>query len=402
MPEPASRPKTQRRPFPDILRELWDRGEEQGLERPVIASMLEDLISERVKQLQKYDIAGPVSSVETVVGECRKACVPVTAERVRQLVAAISREEHGALLKAKFGGGDPETGIRAFEARAARTAVSSPFRTGIERLDAAMGGGIDPGEILHIVGHEGGGKTALMISVLESALWSTESRILVLELDLPKGSVEQLRLARLMGISPREVARTAAEGSRDYAESKRILASLGGPDRLAIYEGPRTLKDLEIILRYEVPSLVLLDYVSAVDGDMGGAPFRDDLSLARTVTRQVRRWRDDWGIAFVLLSQTSRASKREMRQGLVGGHGLGSGDLERLADIELELYCDEPAEPDGPVRRIATVTKTRKAAAGRSFELEFEGKTRTFTRRAREVIREKTREPVFRTGTNPF
>jgi len=129
-----------------------------------------------------------------------------------------------------------------------------------------------------------------------------------------------------------------------------------------------------------------LDYMTAVSG------FDDELSAARSVTAALRRWKREFGCAFLILNQMSEIALANQRKGDVGtGRGLGGGSLRRAADVVLELFRDkvehETAKSFYAVqpRIVCSVVKTRRGAAGKHWSLHYDGKIMKFFGTATQV-----------------
>ena len=116
------------------------------------------------------------------------------------------------------------------------------------------------------------------------------------------------------------------------------------------------------------------------------------VDLGSAVVDEVKTMAHRWGVTFVLLSQVSRESGRDMTRGGTGGHGMGGAVLEQTADYELELYRD--VGPEHP-RTICTLRKNRNGPAGRSFELFLTAPSMEFSRRAEAVEFLRPRRPLF-------
>jgi len=99
---------------------------------------------------------------------------------------------------------------------------------------------------------------------------------------------------------------------------------------------------------------------------------------------------------MVILSQMGRASKQLQASGSPTlGSAKGGGIVEELANAQVDIFKDAPVNELALPRIVATVAKTRRGVAGRSFELEYDGRTMSFTGRATQVRRLKAQKPVF-------
>ena len=99
---------------------------------------------------------------------------------------------------------------------------------------------------------------------------------------------------------------------------------------------------------------------------------------------------------MVILSQMGRASKQLQASGSPTlGSAKGGGIVEELANAQVDIFKDAPVNELALPRIVATVAKTRRGVAGRSFELEYDGRTMSFTGKAVPVRRLKAQKPVF-------
>jgi len=177
-------------------------------------------------------------------------------------------------------------------------------------------------------------------------------------------------------------------------------------DRLLIYgaEAPTaqlmgkcermTIDDLKNEVEAYMPSLVAVDYLTLLR-----KPRQSDLDCVNEVMPTLKEMAQRYGIMFLLLSQMGRASKQLQASGsLFSGSAKGGGIVEELANAQIDLFKDAPLEPYGAPRIIATVSKTRRGVAGRSFELAYDGESMSFTGQARPVRREREQKPIFKAG----
>jgi KaiC/GvpD/RAD55 family RecA-like ATPase len=261
-----------------------------------------------------------------------------------------------------------------------------PLALGIDKLDALIPGGITAGEVLHIVGGEGGLKTSLLLHILCSYA-EKGGKALFFSLDMPPEAIELRLLMRVLDCGKERAAEHVKHDTSEYRRARAILEERDG--NLAIMGGPLGLGKMRDSILMSNADVVAIDYVTLVEG------YRSELDTAREVTKAIRQWRKSWGVTFVLLSQMSRESKRDAVQGGSGGHGIGGSSLEQLVDYELELIRDEALNYGGKPRLIATLKKNRAGQSGVSFEIYPCFPSLAFTERADRVERERKRKPLF-------
>ncbi|MCL2009127.1 MAG: RAD55 family ATPase [Synergistaceae bacterium] len=262
----------------------------------------------------------------------------------------------------------------------------TPVTFGIDELDALIPGGITAGEVLHIVGGEGGLKTSLLLHILCNYA-KQGGQALFFSLDMPPETIELRRFMRIMDCGRERAKEHIKYDTEEYRRARELLEEQD--ENLSVMGGPLGLGKMQAAILVSGADLVAIDYVTLVDG------HKNELDTAREVTRAVRNWRKTWGITFILLSQMSRESKRDAFQGGTGGHGIGGSSLEQLVDYELELMKDEPLGNGGNPRLIATLRKNRAGQSGVSFEIFPCFPSLTFTGRAERVERDRKRKALF-------
>jgi KaiC/GvpD/RAD55 family RecA-like ATPase len=263
---------------------------------------------------------------------------------------------------------------------------SVPVRFGIDGLDGLIPGGIKAGEVLHIVGGEGGLKTSLLLHILCDYI-SRGGRAVFFSLDMTPGMIELRRLMRILNCGRERAAEHVKHDTGEYRRARGILEEEDA--NLSIMGGPLGLTQMREAILMSGADVAAIDYVTLAEG------FRSELEAAREVTRAVRDWRRIWGVTFILLSQMSRESRRDAASGGTGGHGIGGSSLEQLVDYEVELTKDEPLIPGDKPRQIATLRKNRSGKSGVSFEIFPCFPSLTFTKRSCVIEREKKRKPLF-------
>ena len=267
--------------------------------------------------------------------------------------------------------------------------VERTLKTGIGRIDRLFGGGVKRAESLSIVAAEGSGKTSLLLGMLEKH----DGRVLHFNMDMNGVKFTEKRLAALLRVAPREVARVKADEPERYAEAAERIRRSG--ERFRALHHARSLDEMERAILEFRPEVVSVDYLTAIS--FAGSYYE----RIKGIVSRIRKWRDRWGLILVLLSQMARTSKADAKKGIFGSHGLGGGDIERLVDFEIELVADrDPRAPDVK-RYIAAVTKNRNGPDNQFFELDFRVDGLFFGPEAREVRRVREEKSLF-SGANAF
>lgn len=365
--------------------------------------VIEQMVESEAKRLCGFgwkapDIVGYVRYILTKVG------YTASDTTLRRMVTRSVVQEAGASGGSEFLLTVPAY-VRRLKDEVAGWDEADKFGFGIEALDDSFGR-LLPGEVLVLVGAQGSMKSSLMLSGLEHYLQNTpDGTAMLFSLDMAPEVVAERLLQREMRMTAESVrwhARRETDQFRDAGARLRRKFS----DRLLIYgsEAPTaqllgkaermTIEDVRREVETCMPSLVAVDYLTLLR-----KPRQSDLDCVNEVMPQIKEMAQRYGIMFLLMSQMGRANKQLQASGsLFSGSAKGGGIVEELANAQIDLFKDAPLEPYGAPRIIATVSKTRRGVAGRSFELAYDGEPMSFTGQARPVRREKEHKPIFKSG----
>jgi KaiC/GvpD/RAD55 family RecA-like ATPase len=342
------------------------------------------LIEIQYPHLVQEERMSPEDAVRVLVYSSRDLLSPEKIRRAINRGALLSQKPKGEKqFKAEAEGGRHRAQLE--QAIRHRQAVV-PVTFGIEGIDALIPGGITGGDVLHIVGGEGGLKTSLLLHILCRYI-DKGGRALFFSLDMTPETIELRRLMRLMDCGRERAMEHVKHNTGEYRRARATLEEQDGA--LSVMGGPLGLGKIREAILMSGADVVAIDYVTLVEG------CKSELETAREVTKAIRQWRRSWGITFILLSQMSRESRRDAANGGTGGHGIGGSSLEQLVDYEVELLRDTPLIEGDPPRLIATLRKNRTGPSGISFEIFpcFPGLT--FTERAERVESGRRRKPLF-------
>jgi len=295
--------------------------------------------------------------------------------------------------------------VRRLKEEVKRWDDADKFSFGIEELDSSFGR-LLPGELLVLVGAQGSMKTSLMLSGIEHYLQNNPNGTAMLfSLDMaPEVVAERLLQREMRTMADRvrwhvknetEVFKCAMGKIRErYADRLLVYGSATPMAQLLGTSSRMTIDDLKNEVETYMPSLVAIDYLTLLR-----KPRQSDLDCVNEVMPTLKEMAQRYGIMFLLLSQMGRASKQLQASGssLVGS-AKGGGIVEELANAQIDLFKDAPIEPYGAPRIVATVSKTRRGLAGRSFELAYEAESMSFTGQAKPVRREREQKPIFKAG----
>lgn len=293
---------------------------------------------------------------------------------------------------------DPRIPLDEFRRRVAAWPSLPLLATGIGDLDAVIGG-VLPGEVMSIVGGDGSMKTSLALRCAEHYLDTIGRPVLYVSLDMEAYRIALRRVLPLLDMAeiPAVEAMQRKDARVEMAMSKRAELDAG---RFHIVDGPHDLAAVRRIVDEVRPGVVILDYLTALDG------YRSEIDAMREFCRALRKWKRELGCSWLILNQMSEQAKGAQRQGEIGtGRASGGNDIARVSDVGIEMFKDlgddEPDEDDAPrlaapARMVATVFKCRHGSSGASFSLEYVGRTMTFTGFAQRVARQKEKKSIFK------
>jgi len=207
--------------------------------------------------------------------------------------ARVERAIDRALLQEKYSdvearfekAANPAHHRELLEEAVRRRGSLETLRLNIEELDALIndGAGIGLGEVLHIVGGEGGLKTSLLLHALIDYV-ERGGRALFLSLDMHPQKIEERLYRRLLNCGQAQVVEHIRLNTPEYRMAKEARAMQD--DGLSIMGGPMDLRQIENAILASDADVVALDYVTAIDG------FKDELTAARSVSKKFRELRD--------------------------------------------------------------------------------------------------------------
>ena len=240
------------------------------------------------------------------------------------------------------------------------------LRTGITKLDNIInsGKGIFPGQMLNIVGGEGGGKTSLLLNILLNYI-EQGGRALFFSLDMAPDRIDTRLLQRVLNCGQAKVHDLMRADSPLYHEARREVSARY--DDLQIMGGPQTLEGIKAATLASGADVIALDFVTSpsLEG-FDGNQHQQATAVAKTAKDIAHKW----GLSVILLSQVSRSSGLDRARGGMGGHGAGGAILEQTVDYELELNSAPPLPGDkGNWRTFATLRKNREGPKMQTFEI---------------------------------
>ena len=270
------------------------------------------------------------------------------------------------------------------------------FKFGISELDDGIGGGLEKGQVLSLIGNPGSMKTSLLLTGIENWLATNGGNVLFFSLDMPKTGIYERLLLRELEVSPAELARHYRDNSPLYREAKEAIKRKFGDGRFMVKENTAGKRWTPAEMKSEIektnPAVVAIDYVTLLKHEK-----QSDYDVSNEVAPMLKDMSAFYGFCSIALSQMSMTSRREQAAGGMGGSARGGGIIEEICDCELELFRDAPAEDSGDdlPRIVATIKKCRRGAAGTSYQLDYIPRPMMFTGIAHKVAKATTRKAIF-------
>ncbi len=363
--------------------------------------VIEQMIESETKRLYGRGMKAPdiAAYVRDIVG---RVGFPLSEQALRRAVTRAITSEVTSAGRLDF---TATAYVRRLKEEVKRWDDADKFSFGIDALDDSFGR-LLPGELLVLVGAQGSMKTSLMLSGIEHYLMANPNgTVMLFSLDMAPEVVAERLLQREMRTTADRVRWHVKNETESFkCAMKKIRERCA--DRLLLYgsEAPvaqltgrqerMTIDGLKNEIETYMPSLVAIDYLTLLR-----KPRQSDLDCVNEVMPTLKEMAQRYGIMFLLLSQMGRASKQLQASGsLFSGSAKGGGIVEELANAQIDLFKDAPIDPYGAPRIVATVSKTRRGVAGRSFELAYEAESMSFTGQAKPVRREREVKPIFKAG----
>lgn len=250
--------------------------------------------------------------------------------------------------------------------------------TGFYDLDT-MTQGFQPSDFVVLAGRPAMGKTAMMLSLaVSAAVGSGLAAVFSLEM-----SKQQLVYRLLSSMSRIETGRlrTGRIAAHEWEPLGHAISNLSRLNVVIDDSAALTVDgiDQRLSVLNEPPKIVLIDYVSLIDG-----PGENNVARVTAISRGLKKLAKKYSIPVLALSQLSRGVEARTNKRPMMSDLRESGALEQDADLVMMLYREEYYEPDTPDRGIAEliVAKHRSGPVG-TVKLLFEPQYTQFKNLAR-------------------
>lgn len=359
-----------------------------SLDSKAAKGFAEDVLLEEAKRLFSFGVQA-ADMVPHLASKASQIGIAFSKTELRRIIAkAVAKESERYVAQPTTAAyiRDLAEEIRSWE-------EGERFSFGIPALDDAFGR-LCPGEVLVLVGAQGAMKTSLLLTGLENYIATTSGSALFFSLDMKPEEIIERRFMRAMNMSASYVRWHIRNDSALFNDCASSLNKADGGRFVILGNKSASRFTAETVcqkITSTMPSLVAIDYLTLLR-----RPKQSDLDCVNEAMPMLKAVAQEYGIMMILLSQMGRASKQLQASGsLYSGSAKGGGIVEELANAQIDVFKDAPVNELALPRIIATVAKTRRGVAGKSFELEYDGRTMSFTGKAVPVKRLKAQKQVF-------
>jgi len=258
--------------------------------------------------------------------------------------------------------------------------------TGLEAIDAALGGGVKPGKVIVVAARPSVGKTSLACQIGMN-IGAVCKAVLILSQEMPAGDLTDRAAANLGGI-PLDRLTTGRFADGDAA---LLAEAADAMSRLPVYVDDQpalTLLDIRAKVRqvqqHEALVLVIVDYLQLC-APGGNAQHRHHQIEA--ISRGLKTLAKEAGLCVMVLSQLNRASEADEPE---LHHLKESGAIEEDADTVILLH-PWGNEIGGSMTVLAKVPKNRQGRRGR-LALSFDGRLQRWASSVADVSRRRGKE----------
>ncbi|PLS67716.1 MAG: replicative DNA helicase [Cyanobacteria bacterium M5B4] len=298
-----------------------------------------------------------------------------TCDKAEQTLFAVTQQQRGAAF----------TPLEQSVERYFNRVTSNPnpaLATGLNDLDALLGGGLQPGNLLLLAARPGMGKTGLALSIAHHITRTQRTPVAYISLEMGQDELVQRLIAIESGVNMREIAAGLRAGT------PTLLNTLGNLSRLPLHlddsAEPGVLPVRSRVRHLHAQQqlgLVILDYLQLLVRDTRERGMVEEVSH---ISRQLKLLARELNIPVLALSQLSRAV--ESRAGNIPQLSdlRDSGSLEQDADVVLFIYRDELYHRDSDRKGIAElyIAKHRNGPTG-MVPVHFHAPTTRFANLAR-------------------
>jgi replicative DNA helicase len=256
----------------------------------------------------------------------------------------------------------------------ANTGSLPSIPTGFYDLDALLGGGLYPGDLIVVAGRPSMGKSLFAHSLAFNIAKIHESPTMIFSLEMSNKQVVTRFLSSASGIETTRLRvgrlqleewTALAEAVQSVTDAKVLIDDSSCPSPYEIRSKVR-----QAIAKHGQLKLVVIDYLQLM---ADGSDARLVQKLGE-ITRQLKLLARECNVPIIVVSQLNREVEGRNNKRPYLSDLRDSGRIEEDADVVLGIYRDAYYNPDTPDRDIAEIIclKQRNGATG-TVKLLFNG-----------------------------
>ncbi len=325
-----------------------------------------------VENMKSLDAQGDLGHVATLASAARSALDGVATMGAGQRVASATL---GALTSGYWD-------------RVNNRPAAMP--TGLGKIDDALGGGLQAGRLITLLGAPGGGKTTLANQWAEHIADSGRP-VVYLTLEDSPDTLLAKTLARVGGLDYSAALHGYASQRAVISQALATVAHRRSAARLLYVEDVNglTLADVKSLAashfaRYDAAhdggaGVLIVDYLQRLARAQRGPDARDDLRIVvGKLAEDLRVMARDLGCCVIAIASMNRASGYGKDSGVSTlASAKEAGDIEYTADVLMAL-TDGPELVSGHQSRLLRIDKNRLGHTG-TIALDWYPARQTFT-----------------------
>ena len=285
-----------------------------------------------------------------VSGVCMTAC-----DRLREIMAGSSAAQTSSMLELVMG---------EMESWAQPRAQTQRVTTGLDRLDAMLGGGMLQSNLVVIGARPGAGKSALLLSMALAAA-AAGKKALYISLEMSGAENAQRTLAHIAQIA---CSRILQQEPLSDKENERISDGLVAYnlDNLRHHAASicrvSDIRSLAVRMRAkEGLDAVFVDYIGLVRPEQSLGNRVNEISQ---ITRDLKALAMELGVVVVAAAQLNRDSAKLSRRPVLSDL-RESGSIEQDANVVIFVHDDGQGEGEYGARRMELIlAKNRQGQRG--------------------------------------
>lgn len=245
-------------------------------------------------------------------------------------------------------------------------ATVKALSTGLRDLDAKLGGGMRPGQLIVIAGRPAMGKTAIALGVAESAAHKGGATLFFSQ-EMPGEELANRSLSRASGLSLDKILDGRKfESDEDFSRLTAGTVKVSELELLVDEQPQMSVQEIRARARNAKRrhglGLIVIDYLGLMADGEGNT--RNEKVGANS--RGLKALAKQMEVPVVLLAQLNRKLEERSEKRPMLSDLRDSGEIEQDADVVLFLYRDEVYHPNTRDRGIGeiNVAKQRNGPTG--------------------------------------